>query len=1334
MTPSRNIDAPSRLMSAWSRLVGSLMPGDIRGLPEGAGQLGTVLVLGVTSLLINLLGLLIPLLLMQVFNRIIPNQALNTLSMLVIAVLIALIVDGAIQTLRSHVVGWIGARFVHRGSCRLLRRLLFAEPREFERVDGAKYLEQMNAIHTIGDLYSGQAMIALFDLPFLLLFLFMIYQLGGALLVIPLLTVGAVSFFSSVMGEKLHKILDIDLKVNQRRFSFITETLSRIHAVKSMAMESQMLRRYEMLQLGGLRHTYDIIFKGGIIPVFSSFASQASTALIVGFGAIQVINGDMTTGGLAACTMLAGRILQPLQTLVRGWTKLQSTRLAKEQINELFRLPQRPTPIESNTRSEIDGAVELHEVSCRFGEDAPLFQNLSISFAPHACIGLIGNSGDGKTTLLKLISGAVMPTTGEVRIDGINRSQLPSHLHANIGYVPQTGVLFNATILENLTMFNPSRTDIALRIATELGLDSIVARMPQGYQTPIGEGVSDILPAGVIQRIAIIRVLAMQPKILLFDEANTAIDSAGDILLRNHLETLKGQCTLLLVSQRPSLLKITDRCYLFKDGVLEPLANFMNALNPPAPTIAPATSPKPPPSVAASETTATLESPVVVQSTQTEPEDLIPDEQHSLLTNNADDWRDYLDHLGSKNRFTICLRGLLDALHWRGTGRQLAEAIPHLLEDLDLTGLCNIMANLSFLHKMEHGDIRTVDPRLTPFLFAFDDGRVVVVQEKKSRDSMRVVDGDLGKIATAMALQGQGTAFFFAPLQTSPSTRMGWVRSQLQRFRQLIWNLMAITIIGNIMTTAMPIYVMVVYDRVVPTGSISTGLVMLIGTLFALLFDAVLRVHRVHLLAYIGTKLERSLSGIILNQILSLPSSLTEQISAGNQVSRIRSLEVVREIITGPLAMLFYDIPTTLLFLITLSFISPNVIVLMLLLIAAMVLVALALLPVIQVRSNLASQYNAQLQSFLTEALGRIQTIQSTHSEEIWFERFRDLSGKATLASFKLAMISNHMTTLARMLTMAAGVGVMNDTARSVVASDITHTGAVIASMLMTWRILSPLQTLFLGITKIVGIVNSVTQLDRLMELKPERGFGTISKARKEFKGDIAFSRVSFRYTSDAEPALVGVSFHVPAGSVVAVIGANGSGKSTLIKMILGLYDPQAGSVLIDNNDIRQINALELRHSISYLPQQCDIFFGSVAQNLLLVKPDASDAELRDAAARAGLLDDILQMPRGFDSRLQDSRSDQLSAGFKQRLSLARALLKKSPIMLFDEPANNMDANSEALFRQAVEEMRGSTTIFIVTHRPSHLKMADLVLYLDRGYLRAGTPAVIEKSLPTSFV
>ena len=1299
------------------------MPKDISGLPPGAGQIGTIAVLGSTSLIINLLGLMVPLVLMQVFNRIIPNSALDTLSLLVMGVLIALGVEAILRTLRSYVISWIGARFTHKGSCRILRRLLFAEPKEFERVDGAKFLEQMNALDTLGSQYSGQAMLALFDFPFLLLFLFMIYQLGGVLVLIPLISLTLIGIFSLLTGKNLRKILDTDNELSARRFSFITETLGRIHSVKALAMEALMLRRYEMLQQPNIRQTYDLISLGGIIPVFSTFTSQATIAFIIGFGSIQVINGDLTTGGLAACVMLSGRSLQPLQALVAGWTKLQSTKLAKEQVDSLFTIPQRPTPAESQDGElEVLGAVELQNIACGFDKDNPILEGLNLSVEPGECIGLIGESGEGKTTLLKLISGSVHPTAGTVLIDGLDRKDLPAHLHDSIGYIPQKGVLFNATILENMTMFNPSRIDTALEIATKLGLDAMVGRTPKGYHTPVGEGVSDTLPAGVIQRIAITRILAMKPKILLFDEANIAIDSEGDILLRNYLDELKGSCTILLVSQRPSLLRITDRAIQFHEKGLQPVAHFMDALK--------ASAANSKPEKAAEESKE--ESKSVSAAATLDLENISREPEEKSRQNNRS-WQDYLAQMPEQNPATWCLKGLLEGFHWHGTARQLAEAIPHMLENLDLTGLCNVMANLKYSYQTEHGDIQAIDGRLAPFLFVFDDGRSVVVQEKKPHGEMTITDASDGQRQKA-TLKGKGDAYFFTQDEEHTANKQSWILGQLGRFRSLVFSIMAITMLGGIMTMSIPMYVMIVYDRVIPSGSVSTGMIMLLGALLALAIDGVLHVRRSHMLAYIGAKIERSLGGAILEKIMSMPPNLTEQVSIGDQVSRVRSLEVVREMMTGPLALLFYDIPTTILFLILLLFINPGVVAMMVMLIVGLTLFGAVLMPMIKQRSQISSKLNSQKQIFLTETLSRIQTIQMTHSEEIWFDRYREISGKSTLAENRLNMISGNLTTLAKIMTMAAGIGIMSITARAVIAGELSG-GAVMASMLMTWRILAPIQTAFLGVARMVNVLNSTSMLDRLMDIRGERNMGVDAISEQKFVGDVSFARVSFRYVNDADPALVGMNFRIPAGSVVAIIVANGSGKSTLLKLIMGLYSPQAGSVLIDNNDIRQISPIELRHAISYLPQKCDIFFGTVAQNLRLANPVASDEDLEEAAAQSGMLEEILELPRGFDSRLQDSGGEQLSAGFRQRLSLTRTLLKRSPITLFDEPANNMDAKSEALFLKTVNEMRGESTVFIVTHRPSHLKMADLVLLLDRGYLKSmGTPEEINKLLPKTFV
>ncbi|MGB1026744.1 MAG: ATP-binding cassette domain-containing protein, partial [Rhodospirillaceae bacterium] len=224
-------------------------------------------------------------------------------------------------------------------------------------------------------------------------------------------------------------------------------------------------------------------------------------------------------------------------------------------------------------------------------------------------------------------------------------------------------------------------------------------------------------------------------------------------------------------------------------------------------------------------------------------------------------------------------------------------------------------------------------------------------------------------------------------------------------------------------------------------------------------------------------------------------------------------------------------------------------------------------------------------------------------------------------------------------------------------------------------------------------------------------------------KGKVSFNRVSLRYMPGADPALVGVSFDVEPGEVIVVVGPNGSGKSTVLKLIAGLYQLQAGSVRIDDSDIRQLDPIELRHTVSYVPQVCTLFYGTIAQNLRLAEPTATEEDLRWALAEAGALDEVEALPEGMGTRVGDGRSEQLSTSLKQRLSLARAYLKRSPVYLFDEPVNGLDFESDKKFMDTVRRMKGNATVFIVTHRPSHFNLADKILLMEAGYVRLYGPA-----------
>jgi len=282
--------------------------------------------------------------------------------------------------------------------------------------------------------------------------------------------------------------------------------------------------------------------------------------------------------------------------------------------------------------------------------------------------------------------------------------------------------------------------------------------------------------------------------------------------------------------------------------------------------------------------------------------------------------------------------------------------------------------------------------------------------------------------------------------------------------------------------------------------------------------------------------------------------------------------------------------------------------------------------------------------------------------------------------------------------------------------------GTMVATMMILWRVTGPMQNIFLAATSVVHIRSSIRQVENLMRIRGESETGVLQTIGSVAGGTLSFARVSFRYANNADPVLLGVSFSVASGQVIVIAGGNGSGKSTLLKLIERIYIPQAGTIRINNVDIRQLTAADLRAEISYMPQQCELFYGTVAQNLRLVYPTASDAEMNWAVGMAGLAEDVAALPQGFNTRISNSRSSQQPHGFRQRLSLARAMLKPADIVLLDEPGTGMDQCGEEALVRCIEWLRGRSTVIIVSHRPAHMRLADSVILMHRGSMVAMGP------------
>ncbi len=538
----------------------------------------------VASFFLNILSLALPMVLLQVYDRIIPNVALQTLSFLIIGLIIVLIIDVLLRTARSYLSGWVGAKYEHEMGFHAVKKLLRADLQDLEKVSAGVHLDRLSSIDSVRDFYSSQAGLAMVDLPFVLMFLGLLGYIGGSLLVIPVILLIIVSMIAFILGVRLKEALQNDVLWEDRRYSFIIQILSGIHSIKSMAMENLMGRRYEKLLENCSKASYEVIFLSGLSQNIGNIFSQITMVSVATIGSVLVINNQITVGALAASVLLAGRTVQPLLRSLSIWTRFQHIQIANDKlhlINEMKDERPEDTPDLKKIKT-----IEMKDFCFRYEEGGPLILNninLKLNFGD--VIGIKGGNGSGKSTLLWALMGGLKPTSGKILINGKKpESYSTDSLRKDIAYLPQKPIMFSGTILDNLTMFKGDEyIDDALKIADMLDLNKILAHMPDGYETIIGDSAQSEIPTGIAQRITIARSLACQPNVILFDEANSGLDSQSDNDLQKLIERLKGTATIVLVSYRPSLLKLANRQYNLENGHLilqeKPIENTKSKKN-----------------------------------------------------------------------------------------------------------------------------------------------------------------------------------------------------------------------------------------------------------------------------------------------------------------------------------------------------------------------------------------------------------------------------------------------------------------------------------------------------------------------------------------------------------------------------------------------------------------------------------------------------------------------------------------------------------------------------------------------------------------------------------
>jgi len=519
------------------------------------------------SILINVLGLAMPLTILQVYDRILPNKATDTLVILIAGLGFVLVMDAVLKTLRSYMTGWFAASFTHQANVEATRRLLNSRSEPGSKATVSSHLDAFRALQTVGDQYGGPARLLAIDLPASLIFLTVLFMIGGPVGFVPLALLALFAMRTANLNTRIDELIEKRAVHDQRKYDFVFEVLSGLNTIKAMAFEPVILRRFERLQTQISRLGYDHIDLNNRARGSASLFTVLTTVCVVASGALLVMGGYISVGAVAACTLLAGQVVQPLLRGINHWTDLQRVKHDYREASALFELP---ADVRSgNPDLSIAGNIKLHNASFQpHGDAIVTVRNLTLTIAAGETVAFEGSDGSGRSTLARMVSGDIEPTSGLVQIDGHDLYG-PDHryLRRHVAHVGNDAQMFAGTILQNLTLFGSRSTPQKARMAAELiGLEQDIHLLPLGYDTPLGNAIEENLTDSMLQRIAIARALAGEPRVLVLNDANGALDHKSEARLIEALTRIKGQLTTLIVSHRPSFRAIADKQFHMEQG------------------------------------------------------------------------------------------------------------------------------------------------------------------------------------------------------------------------------------------------------------------------------------------------------------------------------------------------------------------------------------------------------------------------------------------------------------------------------------------------------------------------------------------------------------------------------------------------------------------------------------------------------------------------------------------------------------------------------------------------------------------------------------------------
>ncbi|WP_122075936.1 ABC transporter transmembrane domain-containing protein [Pseudophaeobacter sp. EL27] len=511
------------------------------------------------SLSLNVVALVIPISILLIFDRVIPFQSVETLRMLTVLLLVSAGIELVLRWSRLTLLNGAAEKAAVSNYRRFASRILHANTQAFSRDSASVYIDRFSAISQLRDHHAGQNHALLIDLPFTLVFAVMVALIGGWLVLVPITGLVAVLVFSLLMKRAQWALFDTRKSLDSRRYAFLSEVLSSNETVKANRMERQMQRRFELLEDQTVDLSHRLIRFSGLAQNFGAVFGQVSVAAMGLLGAFLVIRQQIGIAEMAACMLLNGRIVQPLTKLMTLWVQSESVALSWRKLREIDALD--IDPVSTKCAGLIEGKITLRDLRLQGGSgDAERSGISSLILAPGQ-IGLVSSNAIWQIqALYDAVTGHCSPAAGEVLIDGVSAQSLVSRRGQDaIVMLESDPAILSGTLLENLSAFgDETHISRAKEFAAKLGLEKRIHRLPMGYNTKLGSGSAFENDPVNRQLIALVRVLALRPRILLLNEPTAVLDTTEREDLAECLASLSPKPTILMNSPDPRMKGLAD--------------------------------------------------------------------------------------------------------------------------------------------------------------------------------------------------------------------------------------------------------------------------------------------------------------------------------------------------------------------------------------------------------------------------------------------------------------------------------------------------------------------------------------------------------------------------------------------------------------------------------------------------------------------------------------------------------------------------------------------------------------------------------------------------------